>query len=245
MTTGEYCRAIEAYLCRTNGGHLVRIAGPSFERVCGWEARGVPLRVVYHGIDRAVERQRAKGARRPLPIDFCEGDVLDAFDEWRRAVGVTGVMATMPVSAPADDEGGGATSGGQAEARRTPSLGAHLDRVIARLTARRAGPSDPLDGVIDETVRELDGLRAQARQARGAVREGLVRRLAELDQGLREAAWAQVDEASRAAMLAEADVELAPFRARMNPEAYTRAREATRERLVRDRARLPVLTFDV
>ena len=33
MTTGEYCRAVEAHLCRSNGGHLVRIAGPSFDRV--------------------------------------------------------------------------------------------------------------------------------------------------------------------------------------------------------------------
>ena len=32
----DYCRQVEAYLCRKNDGHLVRIVGPAFEQVCGW-----------------------------------------------------------------------------------------------------------------------------------------------------------------------------------------------------------------
>src|SRR5688572_4644750 len=85
---GEYCRAIEAYLCRKNDGHLVRVVGPAFDCVCGWATRGVPLRVAYRGIDRSVERAQAKGTRRrPLRIEFCDADVMDVFDEWRRAVG--------------------------------------------------------------------------------------------------------------------------------------------------------------
>ena len=35
----QYCREIEAYLCRKNDGHLVRIVGPAFEQVCGWAAQ--------------------------------------------------------------------------------------------------------------------------------------------------------------------------------------------------------------
>ena len=42
------------------------------------------------GIDRYFERYYAKGPRRrPVRVEFCEADVLDVFDEWRRAVGVT------------------------------------------------------------------------------------------------------------------------------------------------------------
>ena len=40
-----YCREIEAYLCRKNEGHLIRISGPAFEQVCGWARQGVPLTV--------------------------------------------------------------------------------------------------------------------------------------------------------------------------------------------------------
>ena len=36
----DYCREIEAYLCRKNDGHLVRIVGPSFNLVCGWYRLG-------------------------------------------------------------------------------------------------------------------------------------------------------------------------------------------------------------
>src|SRR5262245_11647978 len=87
----EYCRSIEAHLCRMNEGHLIRIVGPSFELVCGWAAKAIPLKVAYEGIDRCVERYHAKGnRRRPVQIEFCTADVLDAFDEWRRAVGLTG-----------------------------------------------------------------------------------------------------------------------------------------------------------
>lgn len=232
MTTGEYCRAVEAYLCRVNGGHLVRIAGPSFDRVCGWEARGIPLRIVYAGIDRVVERRRAKGTRRPLPIDFCEADILDAFDEWRRAVGV---------SAAASAE---ATPSVQVEARRAPSLGAHLDRVIARLTSRRAGAAGPLDAHLDDVVRELDAMRSQARGVRGEARDAMVARLAALDRALLDAAWTGVDAGVRASLDAEADRELEPFRARMTSEAYQRARQASVQRLLRDRERLPVVAFD-
>ena len=31
-----YCREVEAYLCRRNGGHLIRLVGPSFELVRDW-----------------------------------------------------------------------------------------------------------------------------------------------------------------------------------------------------------------
>ena len=83
------CRQLGAYLCRKNDGHLIRIVGPAFEQVCGWAARGVPAKVAERGIDRYFERYYAKGPRRrPVQIQFCEADVFDVFDEWRRAVGV-------------------------------------------------------------------------------------------------------------------------------------------------------------
>src|SRR6187549_31862 len=86
---GAFCRAVEAHLCRVNGGHLVRIVGPAFELVAGWAKEGLPLRVVLHGVDRTVARLTAKGPRRrPVRIEFCEADVRDATDQWRRAVGV-------------------------------------------------------------------------------------------------------------------------------------------------------------
>ena len=62
LDAGEYCRQVERHLCQRNQGHLVRIVGPSFDLVCGWAARGIPLRVALHGIDRYVDRQAQKGS---------------------------------------------------------------------------------------------------------------------------------------------------------------------------------------
>jgi hypothetical protein len=157
----DYCRQLESYLCRKNEGHLIRVVGPAFEQVCGWARRGVPVGVAQRGIDRYFERYYAKGPRRrPVRIEFCEADVLDTFDEWRRALGV-------PLAA------GGQGAGGEGEAgpRNKGTLPAHLERVIARLTAARAGEARVLDAELDAIVRELDGMRAAAKGLRGQARE--------------------------------------------------------------------------
>ena len=86
MNTGAYCRAVESHLCRKNDGHLIRIVGPAFELVCGWEEAGIPISVVERAIDRRYARYYASGPkRRPVRIEYCEPDVLDTFDEWRRS----------------------------------------------------------------------------------------------------------------------------------------------------------------
>jgi hypothetical protein len=232
----EYCRQIEAYLCRKNDGHLVRIVGPAFEQVTGWAARGVPLKVACSGIDRYFERYYRKGPRRrPVRVEFCEADVLDVFDEWRRAVGIPGQST---------QSGDGATAGPDESARRHGSLSAHVDRAIARLTALRAGVDRTLDDVLDAIVRELDAARASVGRLRGDARQALVARLAQLDVEVLAAARHRCDPPALAALGAEADAELAPFRSRMSAEVFEQSHRAAVDRLIRERHRLPTLTFD-
>ena len=172
----QFCRDIETYLCQKNDGHLVRIVGPAFEQVCGWADRGVPLKVAFRGIDRYFERYYAKGARRrPVRIEFCEADILDAFDDWRRAVGVAAVVE----------------SGAEApETSRRPALASHIERAVQRLRAVEARGS--ISGHLQETVRaaadELEKLVDNARSARGEKRAALIERLADLDKALLDAA---------------------------------------------------------
>lgn len=223
LDAADYCRQVESYLCRKNDGHLIRIVGPAFEQVCSWATRGVPLKVAWRGIDRYVERYYAKGPRRrPVRIEFCEADVLDVFDEWRRAVGV-------------GDPGSAAS--------QHDSLPAHLERVVARLTALRAGADQSLGEKIDAIVRELDAARATAKTLRGEPRQQFLAHLRTLDTTLLEAARARCDAATLDELRRDADAELAPFRDRMPAEAYEQARSAALDRLVRDWARLPTLSF--
>jgi hypothetical protein len=198
----------------------------------------VPLKVAQRGIDRYFERYYAKGPRRrPVRIEFCEADVLDVFDEWRRAVGV-GSGGSEGSEGP---EGVGEAAG---RAARHASLPAHLDRAIARLTALRGGEERSLDPVLEAIVRELDAARLSAKGLRGEARAAFVERLRALDGMLLAAARDQCDAAALQQLHAEADAELAPFRDRMPRDAYEQSRRACVDRLIRERSRLPVVTYD-
>ncbi len=237
MDADEYCRELEAHLCRRNEGHLVRIVGPAFEKACDWARMGIPLRIACHGIDRHVDRAAAKGPRRrPVRLEFCEADILDAFDTWRRAVGVRG------------EPGAGGDPGAEAGAGVRPkrSLPAHLDRAVARLTAVRAGAvlSPEWDAALDRAIGEIDGLRPGAEKARGAVREGVIAALGAVDARLLAAARATAAPMLLAEVDRDADADLEPFRLRLAEPAFARARRAARDRVLRDRLGLPVIEFE-
>src|SRR5215470_14086154 len=104
MSPAEFCRELEAYLCRKNDGHLIRIVGPVFGTVTAWAEQGIPLKVAFKGIDRYFDRQQHKSRRRPVPLQFCEADILDAFSEWKRAVGLS-ASAARSLATPAADLG--------------------------------------------------------------------------------------------------------------------------------------------
>ena len=244
MDPGAYCREIETYLCRKNDGHLVRIVGPAFARVCGWAEAGVPLQVVVRGIDRKLERYLAAGRRRrPVRIEHCEADVLDVFEEWRRAVGVT-LTRDRPGNEAA--EGQTAPPGhDDRPARPRVSLPAHIDRVVARATnqlaLREVAPG--IHAALEQVIAGLDALRHGARGARGEARARLIAQLAAVDDVLIAAARSAVGPAL-AGVQDAALAELAPFKTRMKEVFYTRALAACTDRLLRERFRLPTVRFD-
>jgi hypothetical protein len=228
IDTSEYCRQLESYLCQKNEGHLIRISGPVFDQVRGWAAMGVPLTIALRGVDRYCERYYAKGPkRRPVRIEFCEADILELFDDWRRAIGLPS----------ASDE----------PARHDrETLPAHVDRVISRLTACRAGGrfSRSFDGLIDGFIRELDRERTRAKHARGDERAALVTRLTEVDRQMMVAAIGELTAEARATHEGAAADEIAPFAPRMAAEAQAAAVRAAFERLVREHFGLPAVAFE-
>jgi hypothetical protein len=230
MDPSEYCREMESYLCRKNEGHLIRIVGPAFEQVCGWAQLGVPLKIAFRGIDQYCERYYAKGPRRrPVRIEFCEPDILDLFDAWRRAVGVAAT---------------GGEAGGEEPAARKPPLAGHIERAVARLLGTPGPRSPRFSAHVDAIVRELDGLAAAAKHARGDARARVIDRLTALDAGLLAAAVEEIEPRQADALKREAEAELAPFGSRMAPEVRERAVGAAHHRLVREALGVPVLRYD-
>ena len=233
MDPGHYCRDVESYLCRKNDGHLIRVVGPAFELVCGWAEREIPLRVVCGGIDRAFERYHAKGARRrPLRIEFCEADVLDVFDGWRRAVGVGEV----------DRPGGDRSAQGTA---RT-SLAEHMTRVAQRLGRWAESGQAPAEvaGSVTRLVDDLDAGVELARTARGAARRRLVDRLAEQERQLIAELRDRVDPTLHAHLRETAARELEPFQGRMPPDRFQEALSAATQQLLADHLRVPRIRFE-
>ena len=241
---GEYCRRIEDHLTRANAGHLVRIVGPGFELVRGWADSGVPLSVVYRGIDLKAERHREGASKRPLRIEFCAGDVQAIFDQWRRAVGI------MPISADTDGNEHGAPEE-LPEAQGEPadvspkrrSLSRHLDRAIDRLS-RAAARMDVPEGLRDECTRLLQALatiRETSARLRGEARAEVETALGALDAELSDAARRHAAPEWMASIRSEAAADLAPFRTRLPPDAWDRSMNVTIDRLLRDRLGLPAL----
>jgi len=228
----DYCRDIEAYLCRKNDGHLIRVVGPSFELVSRWARDGVPLKVAFGGIDRYFERYYRKGPRRrPVRIDFCEADVLDVFDEWRRATGLTASAIDSDAASHA--------------VRRGPSLPEHLERVLVKLTNARATGAlgADADALIDEISSELDRARSVTGGIRGEARRAMSERLAAADRTLLTFARGHVSPADLEAMREDAAAMLGSVAAQMAPDARERAHERALDQLVRDRFHLPTIRF--
>jgi hypothetical protein len=236
IDVGAYCRAVETHLTQVNGGHLVRIVGPGFELVRRWAVDGVPLSVVFRGIDTKAARHRAGAARRPLRIEFCDEDVRDLFEDWRRAIGVAPAARGVATSASADDEAGVEPA---SAARRTATR--DLDRAIDRLSraAGRLDWPDALRVVLGARLEALTAIRADLRGARGEARTTILARAAEGDRAFAAELRAAAPAVAVADARAEAERELASYRARLSPAAWLQAVDVTSDRLLRHRLGLP------
>jgi hypothetical protein len=235
---------VEQHLTRVNGGHLVRVVGPGFELVRAWAEEGVPLSVVFRGIELKAERHAAGQSRRPLRIEFCESDVRDVYDGWRRAIGLHTQGAEGAAVDPAGaEEAGAPASEADGERRRRPSLSRHLERVVERLV-RAAGRLDLQEGLraaLASAIERVTALRERAHGARGDARAGIEAELGPIDRALMAAVRAHAPAALIDALRVEAEQELAPFRARLAAGHWQQSLDVTIDRLLRDRYGLPLL----
>jgi hypothetical protein len=242
VESDTFCREVEAHLCRRNAGHLVRVVGPAFDMVAGWAAKGIPLKVALHGIDQCVERRTAKGPlRRPIRVEFCEADVLDAFDRWRRAVGA-GTAGGGGFGADQADGGGAAAS----KSKPGHSLRAHLDRVVTRFTDRIASGSlgPELERVVEQVMADLGRDREATRTLRGEARSHFLERLREMDGRLMAAARAVTPAEVLDRLAREAEQDLSGFRGRMAEPDYAKAAASASAKLLRDYWKLPDIVYE-
>lgn len=231
---GEYCRKVEAHLTRVNAGHLVRIVGPGFMLVRQWAEEGIPLSAVFRGIEQKAERHKAGAARRPLRIEFCEADVREVYDAWRRAIGVTAVASRDDPPPDMSDRGSG-----PARKSTTRELDRAVDRLVA--TAGRLEFPEEFRARVNDVLDRVITMRDAVKGSRGAAREALLAPLPALDQALSEAARSAAPADVLASVRADAEADLGPFRARLTQEAWAQALAVTINRGVRAHFGLPDL----
>jgi hypothetical protein len=168
-----------------------------------------------------------------MRIEFCEADVVEAFEDWRRAVGAESAEGAAEGAAPA-----------KSPTRKGP-LAVHIQRTVTRLLAPRGIAVDAdYDAQLRRIIEELDVLAVEAKNARGEKRVGIIERLAVLDRQLIELARGRVDERTTAALQSEADAELSPFLDRMPAGSVPRLRQLAFERFLRDALNLPVVSYE-
>ena len=103
-----------------------------------------------------------------MRIEFCEADVPDAFDEWRRAVGIASVT---PDAAGGPD----VEEPVQGSGRSRRSLASQIEGVLARLTVLRGSDQagHAIGPALDAAVRALDAMKPEAARARGEARDAV------------------------------------------------------------------------
>ena len=135
----------------------------------------------------------------------------------------------------------------EAPGRRAGSLPAHLERVVARLTALQAGTgtAPALLATAAAVARELDASAFGARALRGDARAAFLEHLSGLDAQLLAAAREGLAGGELAELTRQAEQELRSFRDRMTVEAHAAAVAALVDRLVRERCQLPFVSTGV
>ena len=58
-----------------------------------WLEQGIPVTVIQRGIAEKLERTGVRHYVRSMPLSWCEADVRETFESWRRAVGPQGKSA--------------------------------------------------------------------------------------------------------------------------------------------------------
>ena len=159
------------------------------------------------------------------------------YDDWRRAIGVA--------AAPVRDADADAALSGHAASPKRKSVPKAIDRAIDRL-GRLAGrlelPGEFRDAM-SRTIEQLSLLRQELAHTRGAAREQVLERFVPLERDLLDQARAIVSAEVLRDLTTRAEQDLAPYRDRLSPEAWTRAVSVTLDRGVREHFELPSLEF--
>ena len=209
-----YYQAVEEYFVSRRGDPLV-LSNADWHLVRKWRTAGLPLRVVLRGIRDALDAHAHSWGRerKVRSLAYCTHEVEAARERWERALAL-GRDDALDVNA--------ALEGLAADVERAKQTGARASREAPAVAA---------------------ALRARAAAGHGAQLDELTSWLTELEEGLLEAIRGDDGEERVAALEAEVDRSLQPYRERMPPRVLQQLRRESVTRRLLEAHGLPRLSL--
>jgi hypothetical protein len=216
----NYFTEIEDTFIRRRGKHLL-LSSMDWALIESWKETGVPLHVALRGIERAFDSFEAKPRKRSVKsLLYCQEEVEAQYGEWLESQLGAGVEA--------ETNGDGSSAGEATADTRLPFPRAviieHLQRARASLSKicdehSRAGQLALCDALL-RIIARLEDLEKDFAASLRPDAEKLEESLTSLEKMLDEALRASLAPQQLAALHAQAETQLRPYRNRMERATY-------------------------
>jgi hypothetical protein len=211
MTEHAYWEHIERYFTEKRGNTLI-LSPKDWPLVQSWQERGIPLEVIYQGIDRAFARfaeQHLTPQRQTVQtLTYCQYDVEEVWKTWQQ----TGRAGQQVPSQPAQE----------AWITERQRLTVKLKSVISQLQKHAQNPHyHHIQAELLTCVQDLQAVLPRVTQAEDAdTLAHLKDRLRSLEQRLLDALEQALDQTTRQRLHAQTEAQLAAYKHNMSARVY-------------------------
>ena len=214
----NYFTEIERQFQQSRGTGLFLLSPVDWALIETWKDAGVPLEAVLRGIEAAFQKWRSqkKRGRMVNSLTYCAQAVIE---EAERMAGGEPAGGSGTVQAPFTIE----------------ELSAHLERTAGEVRASGVAELDGVAASLEELLRDVA---AHYRDL-----ESLEQRLSGLEDKMIAVARTRQSDADLAAMRAELDRQLRPYRGKMTAPQLAMLEKQYLDRTVLENARLPRLSL--
>lgn len=224
----NYYTEIEEYFWQKRGAHIL-VSTLDWAVIESWQRAGLPLEVVFKGIDRAFERYQARRRSRPIKsLLYCVDAVAEVAEEAKEAAAGRGPQPT-PGERPAPFS------------REEIAQFFHANAAALRNAARRPEAAR-LVAAFTDIAAALEALAAQPATA-AANLEDLERHLTVFEEKLLAALTQSASAQELVGLRREVDRALAPYRRRMKAEQLALIEKQFLQKKLFERYALPRLSL--
>ncbi len=218
----SYFSEIEDTFVRRRGKHLI-LSPLDWALIESWKERGVPLHVALRGIEHSFDSYDARKHKRSVKtLLYCQEEVEAQYAEW------------LDSRVGSHDE---SDRGDEQSTDKTPfsrdAVVSHLTRSLQSFEELSSRAPEELCDALRRAVSLVTDIREEYEGAARPDTRKLEESLTGIDRMLDDAIRKAIDDNQIAAMTAEVDSQLKPYKRQMDKAAY----EQTRANLLRKRLR--------